>query len=159
MAVAYRSVQKVYQLSIFLENRVGLLLRISKLLEESRVHICAISVVDTADCAIIRIVVDHVPRAKEAFKAQGLTVYETPLIGVEVPVAQGIGITSILGILLRAEINIDYVYPLIGRAHDNPVLVFRVDSPEVAARILMRHDLTLVGQDDITWEEGPDSLF
>jgi hypothetical protein len=143
---------KIIQLSVFLENRVGLLLKISKQLENENVHICAISIIDTADSAIIRMIVDNVPAAKKAFQARGLTVYESDLIGVQVPIAQGIGVTSILGTLLRAEINVHYVYSLITRHDGNPILAFHVDNREAATKILQNHDLEMVGQDDIQWE-------
>ena len=143
---------KIVQLSVFLENRVGLLLKMAKELEAQKVHICAISIIDTADCAIVRMVVDNVAAAKKAFSARGLTCYETDLVGVELPIAQGIGVPSVLGTLLRAEINVHYVYSLITRSSGNPVLALHVDSHETAVKILQNHDLQLVGQDDIAWE-------
>lgn len=147
--VARRSIQKIYQLSVFLENRVGLLLQLSKLLEFNDVTICALSIIDTADSAIVRMVVNDPAKAKTALREKGLTAYETPLIGVEVPLERGIGITSVLGILLRAEINIHYVYSLITQHNRHSVLALHVDQPDLAARILSRHDLDIVGQDDL----------
>lgn len=143
---------KVIQLSVFLENRVGVLLKLAKQLEAQKVHICAISIIDTADSAIVRMVVDNVPAAKKAFQERGLTCYESELIGVEVPIEQGIGVASILGTLLRAEINVHYVYSLVTRSGGHPVLAFHVDSHDTAVKILQNHDLHLVGQDDIFWE-------
>ena len=143
---------KIIQLSVFLENRVGLLLKLTKQLEQYEVHICALSIIDTADTAVIRMVVDNIPAAKKAFAERGLTVYESDLIGVELPIAQGIGVSSVLGTLLRAEINVHYVYSLITRSNGNPVIALHVDSHETAVKILRNHDLALVGQDDIQWE-------
>lgn len=143
---------KIIQLSVFLENRVGQLLKLTKQLEHYGVHICALSIVDTADSAIIRMVVDNVAGAKKAFSDQRLTAYESELVGVEVPIHQGIGIASILGTLLRAEINVHYVYSLITRSNENPVVALHVDNHETAVKILKNHDLSLVGQDDIVWE-------
>lgn len=145
---------KIVQLSVFLENRVGLLLKVAKQLEAHSVHICALSIIDTADCAVARMIVDNVPAAKKAFEKLGLTCYETALVGVELPLAQGIGVPSILGTLLRGEINIHYVYSLIPRMSGNPVLAIHVDDHDTAVRILQNHDIPLVGQDDIVWE-GP----
>jgi hypothetical protein len=143
---------KIVQLSVFLENRVGLLLKLAKQLEERQVHICAISIIDTADTAVVRMVVDNVAGAKKAFADRGLTVYESDLLGVELPISEGIGVTSVLGTLLRAEINVHYVYSLITRSNGNPVVALHVDSHETAVKILQAHDLGLVGQDDIVWE-------
>jgi hypothetical protein len=143
---------KIVQLSVFLENRVGLLLKLAKQLEERNVHICAISIIDTADSAIVRMVVDNVGAAKKALEERGLTVYQSELVGIELPIGEGIGVTSLLGTLLRAEINVHYVYSLITRSNGNPVLALHVDSHETAVKILTAHDLSLVGQDDIVWE-------
>jgi len=148
---------KICQLSVFLENRVGLLLKLVKQLEAQRVHICAMSIIDTADSAIVRMVVDNVAGAKKAFQERGLTSYECDLVGVELPIASGIGIASVLGTLLRAEININYVYSLITRVNGNPVLALHVDNHETSVRILRNHDLSLVGQDDIVWEGSEDA--
>ncbi len=143
---------KVVQLSVFLENRVGLLLQLAKQLEEHGVHICAISIIDTADTAIVRMVVDNVARAKKAIAQRGLTCYETALVAVEVPLAQGVSVPAILGTLLRAEINVHYVYSLITRSNGNPVLAFHVEDLDLATKVLQGHGLSLIGQDDIVWE-------
>jgi hypothetical protein len=143
---------KVVQLSIFLENRVGLLLQVTKLLEEKNVHICAISIIDTADTAVVRMIVDNVPRAKTALKERGIAVYETDLLAVELPVREGMTFTGILGTLLRAEVNVHYVYSLITRSNGNPVLAFHVEDHDMAVEVLERHGLSLIGQDDIAWE-------
>jgi hypothetical protein len=143
---------KIHQLSVFLENRVGLLLKLTKQLEAREVHICAISIIDTADVAIVRMIVDNVAAAKKAMEERGLTVYETDLVGVECPIQEGIGVASILGTLLRAEINVHYVYSLITRVNGNAVLAFHLDNHETAVKILQNHSLELVDQDDIEWD-------
>ena len=143
---------KIMQLSVFLENRVGLLLKLTKQLEAKSVHICGVSIIDTADVAIIRLVVDNVAGAKKALEDQRLSVYETELVAVECPITEGIGVASILGTLLRAELNVHYMYPLITRVNDHPVLAFHVEDHTTAIKILQAHDLELVDQDDISWE-------
>ncbi len=150
---AKRTIQpKIIQLSVFLENRVGILLQLAKLLEERKVHICAISIIDTADCAVLRMIVDNVPAAKRALSDRGLTAYSSELVGIVLPTRMGIGVSSILGTLLRAEINIHYVYSLIPRTGGEPVLALHVDNHETAVKILQNHDIELIGQDDIAWE-------
>lgn len=143
---------KIVQLSVFLENRVGLLLKLVKQLEERGVHICAISIIDTADAAVVRMVVDNVAAAKKAFQERGLTAYEADLVGVEVPIDSGIGVASILGTLLRAEINVHYVYSLITRPNGHPVLAIHVEDRETAVKVLQNHQISLIDQDEIVWE-------
>lgn len=143
---------KIVQLSVFLQNRVGILLQLTKHLEARKVHVCALAVIETADTAILRMIVDNVLVAKKALQERGLSVYESELVGVELPISSGIGITGVLGTLLRAEVNIHYVYSLITRSNGNPILAFHVDSHDAACKVLSAHDLQLVGQDDIVWE-------
>ena len=143
---------KIVQLSVFLENRVGLLLKLVKQLEDRNVHICAISIIDTADTAVLRMVVDNVGAAKKAFQDRGLTVYEAELVGVEVPIEAGIGVASILGTLLRAEINVHYVYSLITRSNGHPVLAIHLDDRDTAVKILQNHGIQLIDQNEIVWE-------
>jgi hypothetical protein len=143
---------KIVQLSVFLENRVGLLLKLAKQLETRNVHICAISIIDTADVAVVRMVVDNVGGAKKAFEERGLTCYESDLVGVALPIEAGIGVASVLGTLLRAEINVHYVYSLITRVNGHPVIALHLDDRETAVKILQNHGLELIDQNDIRWE-------
>ncbi len=145
---------KIAQLSFFLENRVGQLLGIAKQLDMHGVHICGIAIVENADLSLVRMVFDRPAEARTALTARGLQVYEQDLLAVEMPLKDGIDISSILGTMLRAEINISYVYPLIVRSNGQPVLAFHVDSTEEAIAVLRRHGLVVVGQDEIQWE-GP----
>ncbi len=144
---------KVRQLSVFLQNRVGLLSRVVRQLEEQDVHICAISIVDTADSAIVRMIVDKPAKAREVLEGEGYTVYELDLVAVEVPPREtGVGISQVLSSLLRAEVNVHYVYALIIRSNGHPVLAFHVDDREAAVRVLTSRGLTCIGQDEIQWE-------
>lgn len=145
---------KIVQLSIFVENRVGLLLQLTRHLEARKVHICAVSIIDTADTAVIRMVVDNVAGAKKALQERGLVCYEADLIGVALPLEQGIGIAQVLGTLLRAEINVHYVYSLITRWNGDSVIALHVENHDSAVQALVDAGLHLVGQDDILWE-GP----
>ena len=144
----------IKQLSFFLKNRVGALLGVVRRLEESNVHICALSILDSADHAVIRMVVDRPSLALRALQDQGLTVFETELLGVEVSQHGKIGIRKILSALLMAEINVHYVYSFIVHAHEDhrPVFALHVDDIPTSVRVLRNHGLTIVGQDEISWD-------
>ena len=77
---------RVRQISFFLQNRVGALLGVARKLEELNIHICAVSIQDSADHAVIRMVVDRPSLAKEALVERGLNVFENELVAVELPV-------------------------------------------------------------------------
>jgi hypothetical protein len=144
---------KVYQLSILLENRVGLLLQLTRELEKRKVHICALSIVNIVDAAVVRLVVDNVEGAKRALQERGLTVYEAELVAVELPTSGKQSIATVLSNLLRAEINIQYCYTLLTRSRGSPVLALYVDSRESAVRVLQDSGFTCIGHDDILWDE------
>jgi len=142
---------RVRQISFFLPNRVGALLQVARKLEELNIHICAISILDSADHAVIRMVVDRPSLAKEAIMEKGLNVFETELVAVELPIERGIGLPRILGALLMAEVNIQYIYSLIVQTNSHPVVAFHVDAMDTATQVLKRQGLVLVGQDQISW--------
>ncbi len=144
---------RVRQVSFFLPNRVGALLGVARKLEELHIHICAISILDSADHAVIRMVVDRPSLAKEALLEKGLNVFETELVAVELPIEKGIGLPRLLTALLQAEVNVQYIYSLIVASNGRPVIAFHVDSVEAATQVFKQQGLVLVGQDQITWGE------
>ena len=145
---------RVRQISFFLQNRVGALLGVARKLEELNVHICAISILDSADHAVIRMVVDRPSLAKEALLEKGLNVFETELVAVELPIERGIGLHRILSALLMAEVNVHYIYSLIVQSNGRPVVAFHVDAMDTASQVLKQQGLILVGQDQILWGQS-----
>jgi len=143
---------RVRQISFFLQNRVGALLGVARKLEELNIHICAVSIQDSADHAVIRMVVDRPSLAKEALVERGLNVFENELVAVELPIERGIGLPRILSALLMAEVNVHYIYSLIVQSNNHPVLAFHVDTMDTASQVLKQQGLVLVGQDQIVWE-------
>jgi hypothetical protein len=145
------SAPRVRQLSFFLQNRVGALLAVARKLEELNIHICAISILDSADHAVIRMVVDRPSLAKEALLERGLSIFENELVAVELPIERGIGLPRILSALLMAEVNVHYIYSLIVQSNSHPVVAFHVDAMDTASQVLKQQGLILVGQDQIVW--------
>ncbi len=143
---------RVQQLSFFLQNRVGALLGVVRKFEELSIHICAISILDSADHAVIRMIVDRPAQAIDALREKGLNVFESELVAVELPIEKGIGLPRILAALLMAEVNVHYIYSLIVQSNGHPVVAFHVDEQETAAKVLSQHGLALVGQDQVGWE-------
>src|ERR1700747_1934034 len=100
----------VRQYNIFLENRVGALLNIVRLFESTDIRIVSLTIIDSADCAIVRIVLSDPERAFEIFKQAKLPFSETDLLVVQLPTGPQ-PLLQICKALLVAEINIDYAYP------------------------------------------------
>src|SRR5271170_2333191 len=101
----------VRQFSVFLENKVGALLDLTRTLSDTNVHVCGISVVDTADASVVRIVVDDPERCHEALGKAGIPVSGSNLVVVEMPRGPE-KLDMVLRSLVAAEVNIQYTYSL-----------------------------------------------
>ena len=143
----------IIQLSFFLRNRIGALAGILRIFEEQNIHLCAVSILDAADHAVIRVVVDRPDMAMTALREVGHEAFETELLGVEIPPGQEMSPKRILSALLLAELNVHYMYSLIVRSNNNPVLAIHVDDIPTAMKVLRNHGLTLIGQDEIIFND------
>ena len=139
---------KVDQLSIFLENRAGRLAEVTRILADSGVNIRALSLADTSDFGILRLIVSDFEKAKENLKAGGFTVGRTTVVAVEVTDKPG-GLNSILEMLRDAKINVEYMYAFVEKRSDKALVVFRFDDSEKALRLLAAHHINVVCQADL----------
>jgi hypothetical protein len=137
----------VRQFNVFLENRLGKLLDVVKRFESTDIRIISINIVDTADCAILRIVLSDPERALEIFKLANLPVTESDLLVVELPEGRH-ALLSICKALLMAEINLHYAYPLLVGPQGRTALALRVDDHESAATMLGKQGFVLFTEND-----------
>jgi hypothetical protein len=126
---------KVEQISIFIENKSGRLAEVSRVLGESGVNIRALSLADTSDFGILRLIVNDREKAISVLKEKGFTVSKTEVVAVEVPDQPG-GLASILQVLDKESINVEYMYAFVERCGDNAVIIFRFDEIEKAINAL-----------------------
>ncbi len=126
---------RVEQISIFLENKSGRLADVTDVLAASGVNIRALSLADTADFGILRLIVDKVEQAKQALKEKGFTIGRTEVLALEVPDRPG-GLAEILHILGKAGINVEYMYAFVQRSLKNAIVIFRFDELEKAIHVL-----------------------
>lgn len=131
---------KVQQISIFIENKTGRLAEVSRVLGERGVNIRALSLADTSDFGILRLIVDQTDLAREVLKKEGFTVSKTEVIAVEVP-DRPLGLNSILEILDQAKVNVEYMYAFVERCGENAVIIFRFDNIEEAIRVLTANNV------------------
>jgi hypothetical protein len=142
--------QRLKQLSVFLENRLGILLGVTKVLEVQQVNICAVSIVDAADHAVVRMVVDKPTLAAAALAAEGYHLISTDLLGVALPTSKPGGMRKVLQALLMAELDVNYIYAVAGsRLSQRAVLALHVDDMDRAGRVLVEKGFELVGQDEL----------
>ena len=126
---------KVEQLSIFIENKSGRLAEVAGILGDAGINIRSLSLADTSDFGILRLIVNDVEQAKAVMKEKGFTVNKTEVVAVEVPDQPG-GLAAILKVLDRERINVEYMYAFVERCGTNAVIIFRFDEPDQAIAAL-----------------------
>lgn len=138
-----------HQLSVFLENRLGQLLRLTRVLESENVSILGLCVEGTIDCAIVRLLVDQPDLARRLFTDAGFAVSESEILVVELP-AGSRGIATVSSALIAGEVNINYLYPVwaAGEWH-GPCLAIQVDNIVQAASVLRGKRLRVLSQDEL----------
>ena len=139
---------KVDQLAVFLENKSGRLAEITKVLSGNDINIRALSVADTADFGILRLIVDDTAKAIRVLKSEGFTVGEADVVAVEVADKPG-GLARVLEVLHEAGINVEYMYAFVEKSGENAVLIFRFDDPDVAITILQNAGIKILTAEEV----------
>ena len=134
---------KVEQISIFIENKSGRLAEITRILGDAGINIRALSLADTSDFGILRLIVDDVETAKAVLKEKGFTVSKTEVVAVEVPDRPG-GLSSLLQTLDADQINVEYMYAFVERCGGNAVIIFRFDETDKAIGTLKDSGFTIL---------------
>jgi hypothetical protein len=138
----------VRQFNVLLENKVGVLLSLVRLFETTDIRIVSLTCVDSADCAIIRIVLSDPERATEVLKQAELAFTESDLLVVQLP-ENPQPLLTICKALLAAEINIHYAYPIFVGVHGSAALALHVDDHETAVSTLERQGFTIYTEADL----------
>jgi len=139
---------KVEQLAVFLENKSGRLAAITKILSDNGINIRALSVADTADFGILRIIVDQTDKAKQILKDAGFTVGLTDVVAVEVADKPG-GLSDVLEVLTQVEINVEYMYAFVEKSSQNAVIIFRFDDADTAIEVLQNAGIRILSGDEV----------
>lgn len=135
------------QFSIFLANRIGKLKELLELLDDQQVPVVGLSIVDSADWAVVRVVSSQPGKARQVLRTNSIPFMESQVLLVELDAEDAM--TRVCRLLVGAEVNIHFAYPLMTRPRDNPVLVVHVDDHVLAKHVLVRHGLTVIGHEDI----------
>jgi hypothetical protein len=143
----------VRQFNVFVANRLGGLMDVVRRFETTDVRIVALTVVDSADCAIIRLVLSDPERALEIFQLAQLPVTESDLLVVKLPEGPH-PILQICKTLLAVEINIHYAYPLLVGPQGAAALALHVEDHETAAATLAARQFVLYTENDLDPGDG-----
>jgi len=138
----------VIQFSVFTPNRLGRLYDLVRALAAQDVHALALTVLDTTDSAIIRIVMDDPDKARTLLQEQNFPFTESRLVVVEVSSPEELN--RLMSALLEAELNINYLYSFIPHPHGKSILGLSMEDNEMAEQVLKRHQFTVLKQSDIS---------
>ena len=145
-----RDVPCIRQVSVFVENRVGVLAGLMGIFDNTGVKTLALTVVQGFDCAIVRFVFDDTDRAIQTLRHHDYHFSICELVAVEIGSdAPGDGLARISKALLGAEIDIHYVYALLTTARRAPAVVIHVDNPVLAGTVLVESRFTLLDENDL----------
>ncbi len=144
---------KIKQISVFLENRAGRLAHVTGVLCEAGINILALSLADTSDFGILRIIVDKPRAADEALKKHGLVGMLNEVTAVEVENRPG-GLHRILKALEGSNVNVEYMYAFAEPRAQRAALIFRFDDPDRAVELLGKAGVNVFAQVDLGVQPG-----
>ena len=131
----------VYQISVFLENRAGQFAEITTTLADNGVDLRAISIAETADYGILRMIVDDAQKATSILMQHGYLLSMTPVLVIAVSDQPG-GIAPVLATLAEGSIDIEYMYSLFTHTEGKAYIVFRVADSDKFVQLLAKHGIT-----------------
>lgn len=147
-----RDYPSLRQFCVILENRVGSLNTLMRHLERHDLRIIALSMVDNVDVAIARIMLDNVERGRELFELGAFTFFEADVVGVELP-DEPQPFVAVCSALLQAEVDVNYMYPLMYRRGGRSAVAIHVDDVDTAISILRDLGHTLLTEGDLTSDD------
>lgn len=139
---------QIQQLSIFVENKSGRLAEITEIIGKANVDIRAISVADTSDFGILRLIVDKPKEAVESLRAAGLTVSLTSVIAIGIDDKPG-EFAKAMRVLADGDIGVEYMYAFISRDKGKAFVILRVLETEKAVECLEKNGITLLSAEDV----------
>ncbi len=139
---------KIKQISVFLENKKGRLYEALKAIADKNINIRALSIADTSEFGILRMIVNNPEEAKKALEENGFTTKITNVIAVGVKDEPG-GLAEILKYLYDADINVEYIYAFVEKSKEKAVVVLKTNNLDKSISILEEKGVHLLSWDDI----------
>ena len=139
---------KVEQITIFLENQSGRLAEVASILAEAGVNIRGLSLADSADFGILRLIVNDTEKAQKVLKAQGFTMAKTEVVAVEVRDQPGY-LARMLNTLKANQVNVEYMYAFVLKSAVNATIIFRFDDIDKAIQCLQQAGIKILRGEEI----------
>ncbi len=138
---------EIRQISVFLENKAGRLAHVAKALKDSQINIRALTIADTSDFGILRMILNKPDLAYDVLKKAGFTVKEHTIIGVEIDDRPGV-FYDVMDLCDKNNLNVEYTYSFVEKSN-KAILFLRFDDPAKAADIFAKNGYRLVRRDEI----------
>lgn len=138
----------VKQISVFVENKPGRLCEVTNILEQNNLDIRALSIADTTNFGILRIIVDDPDKAQNVLKDAGMMVSITEVIAVGITDQPG-GLAAVLRLLNEEQVAVEYMYAFISREEKTAYVILRVENIEITTQVLQKHQVPLLTDKDI----------
>ncbi|HEX8947798.1 MAG TPA: ACT domain-containing protein [Dissulfurispiraceae bacterium] len=139
---------KVKQISIFLENRKGRLHEALDVLGKARINIRALSIADTSEFGILRLIIPDPDKARKVLEKNKFTVRENNVIAVEVPDNPG-GLAKVLAALNSSDINVEYMYAFVEKKKDKAIVVLRTEDVTAGIRALKKAGISMLKAEEV----------
>lgn len=139
---------KIRQISVFIENKSGRLSDVMNLLKIENINIRALSLADTSDFGILRLIVNNPDKAYKSLKAKDFTVGLTDVIAVAVDDNPG-GLAYVLDILKKHDISVEYMYAYVGYSIETAIMIFRFEETDKTLEILEKEKLRILSEEEI----------
>ncbi len=133
----------VKQISVFLENKCGRLVKVTQVLGKHNINIRALTIADTSDFGILRIIVDQPEKAHQVLKEEGFIASETEVIAIEVSDDPG-GLAGILSYLEEADVNIEYLYSFVEKPAQDALILMRLEDNEKGVEALKKNNVKII---------------
>jgi hypothetical protein len=138
----------VKQISVFLENKKGRLAEVTQTLSREKINIRALSLADTADFGVLRIIVNNPERCLAVLKASSFVAQVTEVIAIEVEDKPG-GLARILEVLDEDNVNVEYMYAYVEKTKENAIVICKIDDRERALQVLEKNGIAVVRAEEL----------
>ncbi len=138
----------ITQISVFLENKKGRIKEITQTLSDANLNIRALSIAETKDFGVVRMILNQPEEAYKVLKNQGLVVRKTDVLAIEVEDQPG-GLNGVLSVLEDNNINVEYLYSFVEKATEKALMVMRFENIAQALKILQAKNISLVAPEQI----------
>ena len=138
----------INQISVFLENKSGRLADVTKVLAEAQINIRAMTIADTADFGILRVIVNDADKACHALEKNGFTVRITKVLGIEIEDKPG-GLHGVMETFKNNGLNIEYLYASVENKNNKAVVIFKVEDIDLGLKIVERNSLVAVSEKNL----------